>query len=137
MPREIRLRIVEARTAADLEKRVEAIVQEIGGEILGSHYQRTARNYVAFIEYALRKTPRGIMKLPTGELLAYQSGEGFKGFKERVIDLIEEIYLQNILEEHEGNLTKAADAAGLTRYHFRVLLKKYGMYQPKKKDEKI
>jgi transcriptional regulator with GAF, ATPase, and Fis domain len=61
----------------------------------------------------------------TAELVA--QGVPFKDAKQRVIDQFEEAYLRALLERHEDNVTRSAQAAGLTRYHLRELAKRYGI----------
>ncbi len=51
----------------------------------------------------------------------------FKEAKQRLLDVFEASFLKALLEKHEGNVTKSAQAAGLTRYHLRELAKKYGV----------
>ena len=36
-------------------------------------------------------------------------------------------YLKALLDKHGGNVTRSANAAGLTRYHLRELAKRYGI----------
>jgi len=54
-------------------------------------------------------------------------GMAFKQAKQQVIDAFEEAYLTALIKAHTGNITRAAEQAGLTRYHMRELLKKYGL----------
>jgi DNA-binding NtrC family response regulator len=49
----------------------------------------------------------------------------FKEAKQEVLDAFERDYLSVLIERHRGNITRAADQAGLTRYHLRELLKKH------------
>jgi transcriptional regulator with GAF, ATPase, and Fis domain len=51
----------------------------------------------------------------------------FKDAKQRLLDVFEAAYLKALLDKHEGNVTRSAQAAGLTRYHLRELAKKYGV----------
>ncbi|MBN8609385.1 MAG: sigma 54-interacting transcriptional regulator [Deltaproteobacteria bacterium] len=51
----------------------------------------------------------------------------FKEAKQRLLDVFEAAYLKALLDKHEGNVTRSAQAAGLTRYHLRELAKKYGV----------
>jgi transcriptional regulator with GAF, ATPase, and Fis domain len=62
---------------------------------------------------------------PAEALLA--EGLPFKEAKQRVIDAFEASYLKVLLDQHGGNITRSARAAGLTRYHLRELAKRYGM----------
>jgi DNA-binding NtrC family response regulator len=56
-------------------------------------------------------------------------GQGlpFKEAKQRVLDQFEGAYLKALLDKHAGNITRSAQAAGLTRYHLRELAKRYGV----------
>ena len=54
-------------------------------------------------------------------------GVPFKEAKQRVIDEFEAAYLRALLDKHGGNVTRSAQAAGLTRYHLRELAKRYGI----------
>jgi transcriptional regulator with GAF, ATPase, and Fis domain len=51
----------------------------------------------------------------------------FKQAKQRVVDDFEVAYLRRLLGRHEGNITRSAQEAGLTRYHLRELLKRHGL----------
>jgi transcriptional regulator with GAF, ATPase, and Fis domain len=67
-------------------------------------------------------------QLPGGTAEAFVSdGLPFKEAKQRVIDAFEASYLKALLDQHGGNITRSARAAGLTRYHLRELAKRYGM----------
>lgn len=54
-------------------------------------------------------------------------GLAFKGAKQTVVDAFESAYLGALLERNEGNITRSAQEAGLTRYHLRELLKRHGL----------
>jgi DNA-binding NtrC family response regulator len=51
----------------------------------------------------------------------------FKDAKARVLETFEPAYLRALLARHDGNITRAAQSAGLTRYHLRELCKRYGL----------
>jgi DNA-binding NtrC family response regulator len=51
----------------------------------------------------------------------------FKDAKARVLESFEPAYLRALLAKHNGNITRSANAAGLTRYHLRELCKRYGL----------
>ena len=51
----------------------------------------------------------------------------FKEAKQKVLDTFEAAYLKALLDKHAGNITRSAQAAGLTRYHLRELAKRYGI----------
>ena len=57
-------------------------------------------------------------------------GLGFKQAKQTVVDAFESAYLGALLERNEGNITRSAQEAGLTRYHLRELLKRHGLTSP-------
>jgi DNA-binding NtrC family response regulator len=54
-------------------------------------------------------------------------GLPFKEAKQRVLDQFEASYLKSLLDKHGGNVTRSAQAAGLTRYHLRELAKRFGI----------
>jgi len=62
-----------------------------------------------------------------GPSLAITPGLDFKEAKQRVVDQFEVAYLRQLLERHDGNITRSAQEAGLTRYHLRELLKRHGL----------
>jgi transcriptional regulator with GAF, ATPase, and Fis domain len=55
------------------------------------------------------------------------SGLDFKEAKQRVVDAFEAAYLRAVLARHDGNITRSAQEAGLTRYHLRELLKRHSL----------
>ena len=57
-------------------------------------------------------------------------GLGFKDAKQTVVDAFETAYLGVLLKRNEGNITRSAQEAGLTRYHLRELLKRHGLTNP-------
>ena len=57
-------------------------------------------------------------------------GLEFKDAKQRVVDAFERAYLRDLLQRHEGNITRSAQEAGLTRYHLRELLKRHALVSP-------
>ena len=61
----------------------------------------------------------GGMTMPPPEIVP---GLDFKEAKQRVVDGFELAYLKQLLERHDGNITRSAQEAGLTRYHLRELL---------------
>ncbi|HJZ88076.1 MAG TPA: sigma 54-interacting transcriptional regulator [Polyangia bacterium] len=64
-----------------------------------------------------------------GEMMGFelQPGLEFKEAKQRVVDAFERAYLTDLLKRHGGNITRAAQEAGLTRYHLRELLKRHSL----------
>ncbi len=73
-----------------------------------------------------QKTPPVALPGGTAERFV-EDGIGFKEAKQRVLDAFEAGYLKVLLDKHGGNVTRSANAAGLTRYHLRELAKRYGI----------
>ncbi|MBK8171587.1 MAG: sigma 54-dependent Fis family transcriptional regulator [Sandaracinaceae bacterium] len=73
-----------------------------------------------------QKTPP--VGLPGGPAESFvEEALPFKEAKQRVLDAFEAAYLKALLDKHGGNVTRSANAAGLTRYHLRELAKRYGI----------
>lgn len=73
-----------------------------------------------------QKTPP--VALPGGSVEQFvEEGLPFKDAKQRIIDQFEAAYLKALLDKHGDNITRSANAAGLTRYHLRELAKRYGI----------
>jgi DNA-binding NtrC family response regulator len=68
-------------------------------------------------------TPSVVGFEPTG----FTPGLDFKEAKQRVVDAFESAYLRALLQRHDGNITRSAQEAGLTRYHLRELLKRHNL----------
>jgi len=73
-----------------------------------------------------QKTPPVIVQGGNAEQWVTE-GLPFKEAKQRILDVFEAAYLKALLDKHDGNVTRSAQAAGLTRYHLRELAKKYGV----------
>jgi transcriptional regulator with GAF, ATPase, and Fis domain len=56
-----------------------------------------------------------------------KAGLGFKQAKQTVVDAFEAAYLAALMQRNDGNITRSAQEAGLTRYHLRELLKRHGL----------
>ncbi len=55
----------------------------------------------------------------------------FKEAKQVLLDDFETRYFTHLLEAHDGNLSRASAAAGITRYYLRELLKRLGLHRVK------
>jgi transcriptional regulator with GAF, ATPase, and Fis domain len=75
------------------------------------------------------KTPPVLLPAGTAEQYVEQ-GLPFKEAKQRVLDAFEAAYLKALLDKYGGNVTRSANAAGLTRYHLRELAKRHGIRDP-------
>jgi DNA-binding NtrC family response regulator len=51
----------------------------------------------------------------------------FKEAKDRLLDAFERQYVQRLLQRHDGNVSRAAQEAGLGRNHLTALAKKHGL----------
>jgi len=66
---------------------------------------------------------------PFGESTAPAlSADDFHSAKAEVIEQFERTYLEQLMRQHEGNLTAASRASGLVRHYLRAMLKKHGLY---------
>jgi DNA-binding NtrC family response regulator len=65
--------------------------------------------------------------LATFDASLLKPGLGFKSAKQTVVDAFEAAYLQALMDRNDGNITRSAHEAGLTRYHLRELLKRHGV----------
>jgi len=73
-----------------------------------------------------QKTPQVMVRGANPEQYV-EEGLPFKEAKQKVLDVFEAAYLKALLDKHGGNVTRSANAAGLTRYHLRELAKRYGI----------
>jgi transcriptional regulator with GAF, ATPase, and Fis domain len=74
-----------------------------------------------------QKTPAEVMPGGSSAERYVEEDVPFKEAKQQVIDAFESSYLKALLDKHGGNVTRSAQAAGLTRYHLRELAKRYGI----------
>ncbi len=74
-----------------------------------------------------QKTPADVLPGGTSAEQFVENDVPFKDAKQRVLDNFEAAYLKVLLDKHNGNVTRSAQAAGLTRYHLRELAKRYGL----------
>src|SRR5690606_34008702 len=63
---------------------------------------------------------------PAAEAAALE-GVAYHDAKERVVDAFEREYVRRLLERHGGNVSRAADEAGLSRNHLTTLARKHGL----------
>lgn len=53
--------------------------------------------------------------------------EGYKEARQRVVDTFERDYVVRLLARHDGNVSRAAAEAGISRNHLGALVKKHGL----------
>lgn len=70
---------------------------------------------------------RLVVPAPEGPPVEVAGTEAFKDAKERWVDRFERRYLERCLQDADGNLSRAARAAGLDRKYLRRLLQKHGL----------
>lgn len=80
-----------------------------------------ARNHVEFIFSEMEEGEEHT------ERMKVDSNLPFKEAKQRVVEIFEKEYLEELLKKHDYNLSKAAREAKVDRKHIRNLLKKYGI----------
>lgn len=127
----------------DLPRLVDAILSELGyaevrlpaselGQLRAHPLDGNVRELRHLIEetllrssYVARKHDSG---LPTdGMATAELARLPFKEAKERLLDAFEKSYVAQLLERAGGNVSRAADEAGLDRNHLARLAKKHGL----------
>jgi DNA-binding NtrC family response regulator len=124
----------------DLPRLVEAIVTELGypevrltsaelGALRGQDLPGNVRELRRTIEETLMRArpsrPRG------ASLPAIEDDEltrmPFKDAKEKLLDAFERRYVEELLDRAGGNVSRAADEAGIDRNHLARLAKKHGL----------
>ena len=88
------------------------------------------RELFRFVEHVL-VTERRPSVAPPGSALAPEAarllGLPFKAAKEELVIEFERFYLKALMTTHDGNISRAADAAGLDRTYLTRLIKKLGL----------
>jgi len=65
--------------------------------------------------------------VPVPDDPSQNNGDSFRDARARAIEAFEKHYVEKLLEEHNGSVTRAALAAGKDRRAFGRLKKKYGL----------
>lgn len=86
---------------------------------------RELRNSVA--RWVLGEDPLPAASRPSKRLGARLKEAPFKEAKEQVVARFEREYLASLMERHQGNVSAAAEEAGLARTYLYALLKKLGL----------
>ena len=61
--------------------------------------------------------------------------ETFQAMKARKVAAIESTYIEQLLERHDGNVTRAAEDAGMARSALQKLMRRYGIESSRYRDE--
>ncbi len=94
--------------------------------VLERAWALSGTNGGSFADLRLWVTPMAHGALPVGAEIV-DTSLSFKEAKTRWVDSFERRYLAAIFASHNGNITHAADHAGINRRHFRTLLRKHGI----------
>jgi DNA-binding NtrC family response regulator len=57
----------------------------------------------------------------------HESGQSFKEARKHAVDAFERSFVLELLEQHAGNVTHAAQAAGITRNYLHKMMKRHGI----------
>lgn len=79
------------------------------------------RSHIEYVFQSMEHEEEGTERLVIDKQLP------FKEAKQKVLDVFEKDYLQDLLRRNNNNLSATARAAGIDRKHVRNLLKKYGV----------
>ncbi len=105
--------------------------------LLGYHYPGNVRELENMIERAVMLTKGDVIMADTlgethtasagsGEWAA-PSGQPFSVARNHALELFEREYVTAMLREHQGNVSAAANASGMTRQNFQRLMVKHGI----------
>lgn len=124
----------------DLPRLVDAIVTELGypevrlspaelGQLRAQPLEGNVRELRRLIEETLLRSVRRPSVPPEEEHTVTEdmSRLPFKEAKERLLDAFEKGYVAQLLERAGGNVSRAADEAGIDRNHLARLAKKHGV----------
>jgi DNA-binding NtrC family response regulator len=124
----------------DLPRLVDAIVTELGypevrlspadlGQLRAQPLEGNVRELRRLIEETLLRTVRRSSARHDEEQSVTEdmSRLPFKEAKERLLDAFEKSYVAQLLERAGGNVSRAADEAGIDRNHLSRLAKKHGV----------
>ena len=82
------------------------------------------------IERSVILSPQAILRpedLMLSTTITVQEGESFQDLKAKTISQFERGYIQELLRAHNGNITKAAKAAGKHRRAFWEVMRKHAI----------
>lgn len=118
-----------AKYAADLDRQFAGISPEAMRALLAYDWPGNVRELEHVIERAAVLS-QGPIIVEQDIILGSESGNGqssFRAAKARIIDQFEKSYLSGLLLAHDGNITKAAQAAGKNRRAFFELMRKHNL----------
>lgn len=98
--------------------------------LLGQRWPGNVRELRSAVEYCFIMSDADVLTPPPGrpdKAEAKAVPSGFREAKARAVSAFERSYLERLMQQHRGNVTHAALAAGKERKAFSRLLRKYDM----------
>lgn len=93
--------------------------------------ENVVQHAVAFLaggsEIAAEMLPHSLSGTPPQHGPAPAAGRSFREAKGQVVETFERAYISGLLKETSGNITRAAELAGMDRKNLQDLIKKYGL----------
>ncbi len=143
----VRVELPPLRThLEDLPRLVDALVDELGypglklsvpelaqlrTQLAGQELAGNVRQLRRLIEEALLKSPRASMPAPGGTAVGAATLElsrlPYKEAKEKLLEVFEADYVRELLARASGNVSRAADEAGIDRNHLARIARKHGL----------
>jgi len=125
-----------ARAAKRAEREIPALAPEAAGALLAYAWPDNIRELEQALEHAFPLAQSGRIDaahLPaplsseTGSVLRGKDLPAFREAKLRHVESFEKDYLRQLLKQSEGNITRAAEIAGMDRKNLYDLLKKHNL----------
>ncbi len=103
---------------------------ELCAWLLGQRWPGNVRELRSTVEHCFIMSDSEVLTPPRGRAAGTPAKPGPSGFREakaRAVSAFERSYLERLMRQHRGNVTRAALAAGKERKAFSRLLRKYDM----------
>jgi DNA-binding NtrC family response regulator len=119
-----------AKYSAEFRKSVYGFSPDAMQKLMLHDWPGNVRELEHVVARAIALSERSVIggenvQLPGG--IETSSHESFQSMKARMVEQFERTYLQSLLIAHQGNITKAAEAAQKNRRAFFELIRKYGI----------